>query len=94
MREENLGGDIGLLVSKSVKKGGQAPGHSSGGMSTKIHTVAVSEHRVLEVFLSGGYQRDAPVGKALLGEALVYEETKAVAATSPITAANRPFATR
>ena len=47
-------------------------------MSTKIHAVSVSEHQVLEVVLSGGQEGDAPVGEALLGEVLAYEEIKAV----------------
>ena len=47
-------------------------------MSTKIHTASVSEHRVLEVFLSGGQQGDAPAGEELLAEVLAYEEVEAV----------------
>ena len=46
-------------------------------MSTKIHTANVSEHRVLEVFLTGGQEGDAPAGEELLEEVLAYEEVKA-----------------
>ena len=47
-------------------------------MSTKIHAASVSETQVLEVFLSGGQEGDAPAGEELLAEVLAYEEVKAV----------------
>ena len=49
-------------------------------MSTKIHVASVSEHRVLEVILSGGQEGNAPVGEKLLGEVLAYEAVQAVEA--------------
>ena len=47
-------------------------------MSTKIHAASVSETQVLEVFLSGGQEGDAPAGEELLAEVLAYEEVEAV----------------
>jgi transposase len=47
-------------------------------LSTKIHTVAVSEHQVLGLILSGGQAGDAPVGEEMLAEVLTREEIKAV----------------
>ena len=47
-------------------------------MSTKIHTASVSVRRVLEVFLSGGQEGDAPASEELLAEVLAYEEVEAV----------------
>ena len=47
-------------------------------MSTKVHAASVSEHRGLEVFLSGGQEGDAPAGEELLAEVLAYEEVQVV----------------
>ena len=47
-------------------------------MSTKIHTVAVSESQVLGLILTGGQAGDAPVGEEMLAEVLTREEIKAV----------------
>ena len=47
-------------------------------MSTKIHTASVSETQVLEVFLSGGQEGDAPAGEELLEEVRTCEEVEAV----------------
>ena len=47
-------------------------------MSTKIHTVAVSESQVLGVILSGGQEGDAPVGEEMLAEVLARKEIKAI----------------
>ena len=47
-------------------------------MSTKLHAASISEHRVLEVFLSGGQEGDAPAGEELVEEVLAYEEVEAV----------------
>ena len=49
-------------------------------MSTKIHAVAISEHQVLGVVLSGGQEGDAPVGEEMLAEVLTRQEIKAVGA--------------
>ena len=47
-------------------------------MSTKIHTVAISEFQVLGLVLTGGQDGDAPVGEEMLAEVLTKEEIKAV----------------
>lgn len=49
-------------------------------MSTKVHTVAVSEPQVLGVILSGGQEGDAPVSEEMLAEVLARPEIKAVGA--------------
>ena len=53
-------------------------GRSRGGLSTKIHSVAVSESQVLGVLLTGGQAGDAPVGEQMLAEVLARAEVKAV----------------
>ncbi|MBE7158823.1 MAG: IS5 family transposase, partial [Rhodospirillales bacterium] len=62
------------------KNGPQALGRSRGGLSIKVHTVAVSESQVLGVILSGGQEGDAPVGEEMLAEVLACKEIKAVGA--------------
>ena len=47
-------------------------------MSTKIHTVAISEFQVLGLVLTGGQAGDAPVGEEMLAQVLAKEEIKAV----------------
>ena len=49
-------------------------------MSTKIHSVAISEFQVLGLVLTGGQAGDAPVGEEMLAEVLRREEIKAVGA--------------
>ena len=49
-------------------------------MSTKIHSVAISESQVLGLVLSGGQAGDAPVGEEMLVQVLAKEEIKAVGA--------------
>jgi transposase len=55
-------------------------GRSRGGLSTKIHAVAVSANQVLGVILSGGQAGDAPVGEEMLGEVIQRETIKALGA--------------
>ena len=62
------------------KNGPQALGRSRGGLSPKIHAVAVSECQVLGVILGGGQEGDAPVGEEMLAEVLTRPEIKAVGA--------------
>ena len=59
-----------------TKKGDQALGRSRGGLSTKVHTVAVNERQVFGLILSGGQAGDAPMGEEMLAR----EEIKAVGA--------------
>ena len=47
-------------------------------MSTKIHTVALSEDHVFGVVLTGGQAGDAPVGEMMLAQALANEKIKAI----------------
>ena len=53
------------------KKSGVAQaalGRSRGGLSTKIHLVAVDERTALAVSLSAGQANDAPLGEQLVAE--------------------------
>lgn len=61
-----------------AKSGPQALGRSHVGLSTKVHAVAVNNHQVLGVILSGGQESDAPVSEEMLGEVLARKENKAV----------------
>lgn len=58
--------------------GDQALGRSRGSLSTKVHTVAVSESQVLGLILTGWTSGRRPVGEELLAEGLAREDIKAV----------------
>jgi len=48
------------------KKGEQSIGRSKGGLTTKIHVLAINERRAFAVLLTGGQIHDCPNGKELL----------------------------
>ena len=48
------------------KNGAQSIGRSRGGLTTKVHVIAVDDRRALAFSLSPGQARDAPEGRKLL----------------------------
>ena len=62
------------------KKGAIRPLAVRGGLSTKIHAVAINEHEVLGVILSGGEAGDAPAGEEMLEHVIARQEVTAVGA--------------
>ena len=53
-------------VGRIKKNGKQSIGRSRGGLTTKIHVLAINEHTAYAFSLSGGQAHDCPEGKALL----------------------------
>ena len=58
---------------KKTGLGQPALGRSRGGLSTKIHLVAVDERTALALSLSAGQANDAPLGEQLVAEVITPE---------------------